>query len=131
MGVQLLPYDPADDRDFPEPEPRVWAGPFLVVQAHYIGGDNVHNKWLLDAAEWSEREPGPGWGRELDAWDGFVRPIGGEVRVLRHYAMEYAAFWDAMGAALPALGVAPDPAHPGWRDNGHHGFYMYVKEVKA
>lgn len=103
----------------------------MVVQAHYIGSDNEATHWLLNAAEWSDVIAGP-----PDAWDGFVRKIGGEVRVSRHFRMEYAAFWDAMGAALPALGVEGAPyggqeRGPVWHDDGRLGFYTYVREAKA
>ena len=102
----------------------------VVVQAHYIGSDKDSNLWLLNAAEWSDMIAG-----RPDVWDGFVRSVGGEVRVSRHYAMDYAAFWDAMGAALPALGVRGLgyglQEGPVWHDNGNRGFYTYVKELEA
>lgn len=102
----------------------------IVVQAHYIGDDKEATHWLLHAAEWSDMIAGP-----PDVWDGFVRKVGGEVRVARHFRMDYAAFWDAMGAALPALGVRGVgyglQEGPVWHDNGRLGFYTYVKELEA
>lgn len=108
-------------------------GSFVVVHAHYVGGDTERTWWLLQAGEVAEIFTGEQG--KPDAHDVFVRRIGGEVRVSRHFADGHREFWDAMNAALPELGVRTfeddvlNGLRPGWRENGRFGFYAYVKEV--